>query len=180
VNRGQPRSRSEKAVTWAYSLVTAYQVGRPRQDSNLRTRLRRARAHHRVGPGSRGCAGRDQHGPPALLPRRDLLRTCEHRERTATVAFTRYSVLGRPVGLAASWSWSRVRGQLSSSAANRGDPVASTHRGDATDARCSASGVVDRRRLRASGTPFRTRRQRHMEDRVSVEPAERLLCRLLT
>jgi hypothetical protein len=40
-NRGQPRSRSEKAVTWASSLVTAHQVGRPRQDSNLRTRLRR-------------------------------------------------------------------------------------------------------------------------------------------
>ena len=38
---GQPRSRSEKAVTWASSLVTACQVGRPRQDSNLRTRLRR-------------------------------------------------------------------------------------------------------------------------------------------
>ena len=43
-NHGKQRStavQKRKAVTWASSLVTACQVGRPRQDSNLRTRLRR-------------------------------------------------------------------------------------------------------------------------------------------
>jgi hypothetical protein len=33
-NGGQGRSRSERAVTWVYSLVTAYEVGRPRQCVN--------------------------------------------------------------------------------------------------------------------------------------------------
>ena len=63
--QGSTTVKKRKAVTWVSSLVTACQVQRPRQDSNLRTRLRRVLRVWCSSPGGRSYRHRDR----ATFPR---------------------------------------------------------------------------------------------------------------